>query len=411
MTLETTIYYATNRKGSKDEPLDGNGQKGAITVARQRYYGPFRNEKLTYGRYTLVEGEPVLEKLTGCAEVPLTEDTDVLVFVHGFNSPFARYTKVVAKLAESIKSDLGTRTSQRQIAKSTVPQNLITILYSWPSMGSPFAYMQDECSVQYSYPHFKQFIAEITALVGSTSRIHFVAHSLGCQLVYRYLLDRSFTPLNSSLSTKAAGTVIFSCPDLDYQTVALDSERDMLSRSMDRGFILVSDVDGPLELSRALHGYTRLGRPALSSARSLFWGTFRTGSIPNIVSTVVHMPEIIVRRTIKRINCGLRNPDKIWQETNKDKGVQFADNITLYDFTIADRRQRRIGHSICIELIASLFNNGCAPKDWTEEAIVKVPDEFVECLVIPYVRSQPYEADDHKLFIYKKLTPPKANRR
>ncbi len=223
-------------------------------------------------------------------------------------------------------------------------------------MGSPFAYMQDECTAQFSYTHFKQFVDEITALIGSSSRLHFVGHSLGCQLIYRYLLDRDFSKSEATLdntdrendarrskeTTKGAGTVIFSCPDLDYQTVSIDSEREKFSRSIDRAFILVSDVDGPLELSRALHGYTRLGRPALPSAKSLFWGTFRTGSIPNIISTAVHMPEIIVQRTLKRIACGFRNPDEIWQEENKDKGIEFAENISLYDFTIADRRQRRI---------------------------------------------------------------------
>ncbi len=412
MPFDSTLYYVTNRKGSKDEPVDSNGQKSKVTVARQKYYGPFRNEKLTYGKYTMNgDGEPVLKRINGCADIPLDADSSVLVFVHGFNSSFARFTKVVAKLAETIRSegDAGTNPNEVPVRDSTRLQKLVTIMYSWPSMGSPFAYMQDECSVQYSYAHFKQFIDEITALVGKTSRIHFVAHSLGCQLVYRYLLDRNFKESDNEQAARAAGTVIFSCPDLDYQTVSLDSEREMFSRSIDRGYILVSDVDGPLELSRALHGYTRLGRPALPSATSLFWGTFRTGSIPNIISTAVHMPEIIVRRTLKRINCGFRNPDEIWQEENKEKGIEFAGNISLYDFTIADRRQRRIGHSICIELIASLFKNGRPPKDWAEEAIVKVPDEFVECLVIPYARSQPYQEDEHKLFIYTKLTPPKAN--
>lgn len=124
---------------------------------------------------------------------------------------------------------------------------------------------------------------ELKAHVSHSSRIHLVAHSLGSQLVYRYLLDQN---------------------DLDYQTVAIDSERKKLSQSFDRGYILVSDIDSPLELSRALHGYTRLGRPALPSAKSLFWGTFRTGSIPNIVSTATHAPELLARRALRRIQSG-----------------------------------------------------------------------------------------------------------
>lgn len=379
---EQMLYYATNRKGSKDEPSTDGEIKSAGFTGRQKYYGPHRKESVTYGQITAAEtGFPSLKCLNSVKDISIESNTDVLIFVHGFNTKFETSMLILQALATAVMN------------KKESERNITFMMYSWPSMGSPFAYMQDECSVQYSYPYFKQFMDELKAQVSDSSKIHLVAHSLGSQLVYRYLLDHD----------DKLGTVILSCPDLDYQTVAIDSERQKLSQSLSRGYILVSDIDSPLELSRALHGYTRLGRPALPSAKSLFWGTFRTGSIPNIVSTAAHAPELLARRALRRIQSGFRNPDKVWQEENIDKGIEFAENIKLYDFTMADRKKRAWGHSICIDLVSSLFLTDTPPIEWSEEVIVKIPDEFVECSIFPYARSTPYKSDEQKIFRYSRL--------
>ncbi|MGD9680322.1 MAG: alpha/beta fold hydrolase [Candidatus Obscuribacterales bacterium] len=374
---DRVICFATDRKSESSS-------------RRQKYYGPFRSDKLVFGSYRSIDiGEPRLEHLNGVSAFPIEPDTRVLVFVHGFNSRFDVEAKLMLELSDSIAS----------------PDTLL-ILYSWPSMGSPFAYMQDECSVQYSYSHFKEFLDELSRRLDDPARLHLVAHSLGCQIVYRYIMEKV-----DAGKGQVAGTVVMSCPDLDYQTVSRDRERQRFAASIERGFILVSDVDAPLEISRALHGYTRLGRPSLSSARSLFWGTFRTGSIPNIISTAAHAPELIARRAIGRIRNGFKDPDKLWQKENKEKGIAFADNVHLYDFTVADVKQRRLGHSVCIELISSLYRNGGPPSEWSEEEVVKMPDEFVECTILPYSRSQPYGEEEQKLFLYKRVSPPRKRGR
>ncbi len=401
MGAERTLYYATNRKGSRNEP--GRALNAQSSFGRQEFFGPHRSETLTYGSYCMNGGnKPTLERLSGGDSIPVDDESDVLIFVHGFNCQFATDMDCLAELSEALQNQNGISTEGSN-------RKFVSILYSWPSMGSPFAYMQDECSAQFSYTHFKEFLNGIRKRIADSSNIHIVAHSLGCQLIYRYLLDGevSSTAQESKKSSKV-GTVIFSCPDLDYQTVSIDIEREKLAKSIERGFILVSDVDSPLELSRALHGYTRLGRPALPSSKSLFWGTFRTGSIANIVSTAAHAPEIIARRAITRLASGFRDPDKVWQEENRHRGIEFSSNIKMYDFTIADKGEKRMGHTLCIPLIVSLLSNGCPPHDWSEETIVKIPDEFVECTLVPYARSKPYENDNHRLFNYQKLTPPVA---
>ncbi len=394
MDAQRVLYYATDRKGSRNEP-HGDASAPSTSVGRQEYFGPFRNDELTFGRYKLDSlGQLSLERLPELESLPIDEETDVVVFVHGFNSEFATYLKVLGGIAQSIE------TSSDYDSRKTV-----FLLYSWPSMGSPFAYMQDECSAQYSYPKFESLIDSIRNYTKCSSKIHLVAHSLGAQIVHRYLLRRD---TGDTSFEKRAGTVILSCPDLDYLTATLNTEREKLSKSVDQAYVMVSDVDRPLELSRALHGYTRLGRPALPSAASLFWGTFRTGSIPNIVSTAVHTPDIIARRALKRVRSGFRNPDDVWKEENKHRAITFAENVHLYDFTVADQTQRYVGHSICFDLIASFFNTGKPPTDWEEETIVKIPDEFVECSLVPYARSTPYKREEQNIFLYRKITPPWA---
>lgn len=377
------LYYATNRKGSKHEPLSPGEIRAKGFAGRQKYFGPFRDDKLNCGQITPgSKSQFELLKLDSLDLLPIDLNTKVVVFIHGFNSKFSQASEVLRYLA-----------IETERLNSTT--NTLFLLYSWPSMGSPFAYMQDECSVQFSYPLFKQLMETLRKRVETESCISIIAHSLGCQLVYRYLqeLEQNVT----------FGTLILSCPDIDYQTASMETERNKLSRSISQGFILVSDVDKPLELSRALHGYTRLGRPSLSSARSLFWGTFRTGSIPNIVSTVAHAPELLARSAVRRVRAGFKNPDKAWQKANFERAIDFASNIVLYDFTIADRKVQLNGHSACIPLLASLLGTGRIPQNWTEEEIVKIPDEFVECSIFPYARLKPYNVDEQPVFKYKKL--------
>lgn len=336
MTFERTLYYATNRRPMTD----------AFQTSSQRFYGPYRSATVSFGTYSMNNGDVQPGQLPDIESIPITAESKVLIFVHGFNSQFDSYLKIFANLVSAIEE------------VETVDENRIYLLYSWPSMGSPFAYMQDECSVQFSYPQFRRVMESIQARLTRRDQVSFVAHSLGCQLVYRYLMEID----SNGGASKVADSVVFSCPDLDYQTVTLDSEREALSHAISRGYILVSDIDVPLEISRALHGYTRLGRPSMSTPKSLFWGAFRTGSIENIVGTFVHAPEIIARYAVKSALLGFRNPDEAWKEENQDKAITFADNVNLFDFTLVDQQSQDLGHSLSLELIASLLQKDRLPE-------------------------------------------------
>lgn len=377
------LYYVTNRKESSPAGLRFEPGKSG---QRYRFFGPHRSQDLAVGQFTIDHDEIVLTKIAGIESIEITPDSRVVVFVPGYNTRFADSLRVLNQLQQALLST----------------SDLVCILFSWPSMGSAFAYMQDECSVQFSYPHFKQLVDSIAKRVSSHSQISLVGHSLGCQLVHRYVLDRA------AREAKSAGMVVLASPDIDYQTATLESERLKFSAGIDSGFILVSDVDGPLEVSRSLHGYTRLGRPSLSTMRSLFWGTFRTGSLSNIFSTLAHVPIFLMEQAVRWVKCGLKDPDQIWQEQNQGNGIAFADNISLFDFTRADRMQRRFGHTICVDLVASLLSSGSPPAGWDQRTIVKIPDEYGyrECFLLPYSRHNPYGQDQVTLFSYRQLIPP-----
>jgi hypothetical protein len=100
----------------------------------------------------------------------------------------------------------------------------------------------------------------------------------------------------------------------------------------------------------------------------------------------------------------LKSPDDIWQRENADKGVEFAKNIELIDFTNADRRLLRSGHSICTDLIGSLLAAGEPDKaKWQLQPVVKVPDEYRECMTFPYRCCNPYKFDNPPIFTFQKM--------
>jgi lipid-binding SYLF domain-containing protein len=87
----------------------------------------------------------------------------VLVFVHGYNVSFPEAAQRLGQMTY----DLGF---------SGAP-----ILYSWPSSGSLWGYAEDEASVEWSAPHFTEFLRSLH-LDRDVKTIYVVGHSMGNRL-------------------------------------------------------------------------------------------------------------------------------------------------------------------------------------------------------------------------------------
>jgi len=345
---------------------------------KQKIFGPFRNSgTLSAGLITVkhskdgkasvlpdFESVDSAEKMisdvkTACAAAEKAgKQPCIIVYVHGFNATFSQGVKAIDSLNRYYSNNL--KDSGDKAGKVA----LIPILYSWPSMGSKYAYMQDECSLEWSFPKFKKFVDDLSA-VTDTSNIHLVAHSLGNKLLFLYLSQKSKNP-------PVLGTAVMASPDIDFGTA--EEYKLEISARVQHLFVLLSNKDKPLIGSRSLHGYSRLGRPSLGPIRSLWLDQFRTGSIPNIVSTTIYLPLLLIER------CGYREQE--WIKIHKAGAPDWIQNATLIDFTNIDKRWK--GHSLCWRLIVPLVLSGKIPFDEEHtDPTCNSPDYYRMCSLFP----------------------------
>ena len=169
----------------------------------------------------------------------------VLLYVHGYRETFETTSKDAA-----------------QIARMTGFDGPI-VEYSWPSQGEVLKYAVDETNMYHDVRNFRDFLRSL-ADKPWVKEIVIVSHSLGARLVIPAIgsADR--------LSRRAERTgnisnIILASPDVDRETFERDiveevlaSDRVALGR---RITVYTSLKDKALALSRALHGYPRLGSP------------------------------------------------------------------------------------------------------------------------------------------------------
>jgi esterase/lipase superfamily enzyme len=122
----------------------------------------------------------------------LREDTDsVMVFVHGYNVPFADAVFKAAQIAYDANF-LGT-----------------TIVFSWPSAGQPLKYDYDRESANFSSGDLFNLLKLVTSTVAN-KKIFVVAHSLGSQVAVDALQRAALSDVKLNISE-----LVFAAPDVD----------------------------------------------------------------------------------------------------------------------------------------------------------------------------------------------------
>lgn len=169
----------------------------------------------------------------------------VLLYVHGYRETFETTSKDAA-----------------QIARMTGFDGPI-VEYSWPSQGEVLKYAVDETNMYHDVRNFRDFLRSL-ADKPWVKEIVIVSHSLGARLVIPAIgsADR--------LSRRAERTgnisnIILASPDVDRETFERDIGEEVLAPDRvalgRRITVYTSLKDKALALSRALHGYPRLGSP------------------------------------------------------------------------------------------------------------------------------------------------------
>ncbi len=220
----------------------------------------YRGDRMRFGRFAAprdveIAGKkqfrtPMAFQQEGDWWQALQAETDrrhgrVLLYVHGYRETFETTSKDAA-----------------QIARMTGFDGPV-IEYSWPSQGKVLGYGVDETNMYHDVRNFRDFLRSL-ADKAWVKEIVIVSHSLGARLVIPAIgsADR--------LSRRAERTgnisnIILASPDIDRETFERDIVEEVLAPDRvalgRRITVYASLKDKALAVSRAVHGYPRLGSP------------------------------------------------------------------------------------------------------------------------------------------------------
>lgn len=134
--------------------------------------------------------------------------------------------------------------------------------YSWPSQGNLLSYAVDETNMYWDERNFRNFLTKL-ARTEWVKEIVIVSHSLGARLVIPAVeyVDRTSTNADSS----NISNIILASPDVDREDFERDIAEEVLAArrvNNDRRVTVYASLnDRALAVSRAVHGYPRLGSP------------------------------------------------------------------------------------------------------------------------------------------------------
>ncbi|UUO08350.1 alpha/beta fold hydrolase [Blastopirellula sp. J2-11] len=164
------------------------------------------------------------------------EPEEILVFVHGYNVPFAAAAKRTAQL----KVDLNIQGE--------------AFFFSWPSHGDLSRYLADEDNAELSKDPFQEMLKTISEPFPNV-RIHLIGHSMGTRIIHESIrqLHADRSPVLTSLDS-----LVLAAPDIDRRQFR--SELAETVRELNLPITLYASAnDKALMVSGQLHNNSRLG--------------------------------------------------------------------------------------------------------------------------------------------------------
>ncbi len=158
-------------------------------------------------------------------------ERDVIVFVHGFNSTQAETVFRAAQLTYDLETPGA------------------TVIYSWPSLGSPLGYAYDADSILFARDGLENLLRHLKK--AGANRIVLVAHSMGSMLAMETL--RQIEIKSPNWSERNLGGVVLMSPDLDIDVFRSQMRR--FEKVPQPFLVLVSRKDTILNLSRRIRDY------------------------------------------------------------------------------------------------------------------------------------------------------------
>lgn len=163
----------------------------------------------------------------------------ILVFVHGYNVPFADAVRSLAQLTYDLNF------------------SGVCVLYSWPSTGSFLGYTRDEANAGWTRENFLTMLSTLSQLQDPAEQ-HLLAHSMGNRVVFQGL---------QFLEGMRFGQVILAAPDEDAG--AIENQMPRFLGRAERNTLYSSRKDLALRLSNWVHGHGRGGQEGVTGLDSI----------------------------------------------------------------------------------------------------------------------------------------------
>lgn len=188
--------------------------------------------------------QPEAEWWSGLRDAANLRKGRVLLYVHGYRETFPSTAKDTVQMAALTQFDGP------------------IIQYSWPSQGNLLSYAVDETNMYWDERNFRNFLTKL-AREDWVKEIVIVSHSLGARLVVPAVEYVDRTSANADSSN--ISNIILASPDVDREDFERDIAEEVLAMrrvNNDRRIIVYASLaDRALAVSRAVHGYPRLGSP------------------------------------------------------------------------------------------------------------------------------------------------------
>ena len=175
-------------------------------------------------------------------QLDLSGNSDVFIYVHGYNVDF-EYPTLVSKELQHFLGYQGA-----------------FISYNWPATPNRFAYFRDLETASATRRNLRKLV-ELLSDKTDARRIHLIGYSAGSRLVFEVAYQIALQNQASGKRRARLGQVILIGSDLD-RTYFIQALTDGLLEGMDHLSIYMSSSDAALNLSRIVFGRNRLGQVA-----------------------------------------------------------------------------------------------------------------------------------------------------
>ena len=249
------VLFATDRQpaqGDKTVRFDARRAnelafgRGTITVPRDHRVGSIERPTMLRleftadpSRHVVLQDVALLEGRASFDEelekrLEMSQNKDVLVFVHGFNVDFESAMLRTGQLSYDLA--LG------------VP----AILFSWPSQRSTTAYLADQDSASFAGPHLASFLSDL-AKVPHLGNVNLIAHGLGARVAIEALRSMQ----REDAARPVAKNLILVSPDVDRGLFAATVTN--IRKNVERITVYASRNDAVLKTATSIAGSPRVG--------------------------------------------------------------------------------------------------------------------------------------------------------